>query len=664
LHRRLIAAALLAAAAAGLACLALNSQEASARPGQGTPPCSEPALTKRTDPQPRPSLAGARQLAGTRVVVHYAASGAATPPRADRTPANGIPDYVEKIRNAADAALAFFGRPTFQGVPFQGFDTTFADTAGPDARLDIYLTGRGRALGRAVPPTRGVGGAFLELSTGLADRPRGSPKRFSGDGIRFTVAHELFHIVQFGYVPSGMPLWIAEGTANSLAFLFEKADHPVLTTDADAWLRRPDCALWYEGFNCERCYGGVWWWVTKRESLRLFFDYLAAHARDPIGVRQGVGALEAALEALTPENVFVTPYLYTDFAFSFAPSIAAVAYVRAKGRPPVTTTIRAGPSRKARQLALNAMSAHFIAVQVPPRARALELVTAGVDGPDPLQSLLVGVRRGPTRSLKSLRVAREVNPCALSFPPTYGTFVDLISVNFRSDRERKGSVLVVANRTNRPIRYTLSYRTLPTRTTQPSPSVPWGKSGDPNAALCSRTGKQVVTQGGSDSATDTELGAPELTDLVVNLVTTPSNSRPLVTFAVDIPNRRELQLNDIVSIAIDTDRNAGTGCAPYGAEREFLVGGVPTGPDVAGIGRCVGREMKYAQDGTYQVRYDENRRRLLVLTTPGDLGGATAFNFAVVALWKDLASNEVRIDAAPDLPYVACFPSCAGGRIR
>ena len=120
-----------------------------------------------------------------------------------------------------------------------------------------------------------------------------------------------------------MPLWVAEGTANTLAFLFEKADHPFLTTEADVWLRRPDCALWYQGFNCERCYGGVWWWANQRNVLRLYFEYLAAHSRDPFGIGNGVGALEAAFQGITPETAeggtMVTPYLYVNFAFNFAP---------------------------------------------------------------------------------------------------------------------------------------------------------------------------------------------------------------------------------------------------------------------------------------------------------------------------------------------------------
>ena len=259
-----------------------------------------------------------------------------------------------------------------------------------------------------------------------------------------------------------------------------------------------------------------------------------------------------------------------------------------------------------------------------------------------------------------MRVAREVNPCVVTFRPVYGSFVDLITINFRSDRERRGSVLVVANRTNRPVHYTLSHRTLPAPVTKPSPSVPWGKPVNPSAKTFCQ--KDLVGVQGTDPADDAELGAPELTEMVASLVSTASNSRPLVAFVVDIPNRRELEANDFVAVWVDTDRNTGTGCVPYGAERMFLVRGIPIGPDAAGIGRCIGGEMSLERDqGTFQARFDEVRRRLVLLTTPSDLDGATAFNFRIDAWWRDEASREIRVDSVPNGDFLACFPVCAGG---
>jgi hypothetical protein len=312
---------------------------------------------------------------------------------------------------------------------------------------------------------------------------------------------------------------------------------------------------------------------------------------------------------------------------------------------------------------LNPMSAHFVAVKVPASARALELIASGVDGPDPLQTLLLGVRRGKNRSVRSLRVAREVNPCAVTFPPAYGTFVDTITVNFRSRVERIGSVLVVANRTNRPVNYTLAYRTLTAPVASPSPSVPWNKPVDLGAkALCA---KELTGVQGSDGTTDAEVGAPELGALKASLVSTPSMSSPLVAFAIDVLNRRELNNNDNVALWIDTDRNTKTGCDPYGAERMFLIRGLPMGPDPSGMARCVNGQMTPERDtGVFESRFDEANGRLLFLTRPADLDGKTAFNFRIDAWWREEATGEIRFDSLPDEDYLACFPACASVRFR
>lgn len=650
----------MAAAAAALTLAALNSSDASARPAQTTPGCSEPATETRTDPLTRPTYGtNARRLAGRRVVVHYAARGAHAPPRADRAPKNGVPDYVERVRSSADAALAFFAKPRSPLGPFQGFDTSFSDTGGPDQRLDIYITSQARPLGRAVPPTRGDGGAYVVLSKTLADRSRESKQRFKGNALRFTVAHELFHIVQFNYVQAGMPLWAGEATANALAYFFEGADHPVFVTLANEWLARPDCAMWYEGFSCDRCYGGVWWWATHPYIIRLYFEYLELHSNDHLGVGRGIGALEAAYEGLAPqeEGAFVTPYFFLDFAYTFAPSAATYSYSRTKGRPRATASIVATGAPATRRLTLNPLSAHYIAVRVAPKTRALELVTTADDGPDPLQTLLLG--SGP-RGKNGIGFTRQASPCVTSFLPAYATFADTVRINFASERERRQSILVVANRTNRVVHYTLSYRTLAETLQKPSVSERWTPVASLPANTFCNDDKKVTHTSGGDPAGDPEVGAPDLTDLGVSLVTTRENSRPFVAFVVDIPNRRELQTDDQIYLWIDTDRNRQTGC-PGGFERLILIVGAP-GPDLALFGRCKGAEMDPIQpDGSFQARFDERNRRLVVLATTSDFDGSSTFLFRFDALWKERTSNELRADSSPD-DSVWCFPTCPGAR--
>jgi hypothetical protein len=661
LHRRLIACGLVATAAAVLAFSALRSTEAAARSAQATPPCSEPALAPRTDSQARPSYPeGARQLAGRRIVVHYAAAGPNAPPGADRRPANRVPDYVEKIRNTADAALTFFAKPDFQGVPFQGFDTSFSDTAGPDQRLDIYIRGDERSLGRAVPPTRGVGGAFVVLSNRLTDRSPESKKRFKGDSLRFTVAHELFHTVQFNYMPAGMPLWVAEATANTLAFSFENVEHAFFQSLAFEWLKRPECAIWYEGFNCDRCYGGVWWWMLHRHIIRLYFEYLELHARDRFGVIRGIGSLVAATEGLAPATAgsFVVPYFYVDFAFNFAPGAAAVSYAHPKVRPPFKASIVAGPERGTKRLTLNPLAAHYVSIRVPSRFAGVEIATTGVDGPDPVQTLLVGASRtkGTTTPF-----TRQVAPCVTTFLPAYATFADTVTVNFRSERERKQSLLVIANRTTSVVHYTLSYQALTRAARSPSPNESW-RTRRPGVLLpnqfCEKKPENVR---GGDIADDAELGAPDLTEIDVSRTPARGNSRTYVSFVVGIPNRRELETDDLIFLWIDTDRNERTGCRPLGAELAFVIAGAP-GPDGQGLARCPNGEFTPDGPGAFQARFDEKNRRLVFLATTSDLGGASSFNFLFDATWYDRASDEIRFDWAPDLGFYYCFPNCGGGR--
>jgi hypothetical protein len=201
----------------------------------------------------------------------------------------------------------------------------------------------------------------------------------------------------------------------------------------------------------------------------------------------------------------------------------------------------------------------------------------------------------------------------------------------------------------------LSYRSLGSRVTEPSPSHRWGSPGSVAGAFCKKRG--VESAFGEDPENDAELGAPDLARFDVSRLTMRGNSRKLLAFVIKIPNRRELTTDDQVVVAFDTDGNPNTGCAPFGREREFLIGGAP-GPDVYGLGRCVNGEMDFggaSPRGTFQARFDETNRQLVVLTTESDLDRRSSFNFLVYSLWRDRASNEVRLDITPG---VYCFPGC------
>ena len=87
------------------------------------------------------------------------------------------------------------------------------------------------------------------------------PKAFGG--LNPTVAHELFHVVQYSYVVSDrLPGWAAEGSAVAMSMLVFPAIEDVAATDyLDRWLSTPYLPLYDERFSCEHCYGGAWWWL-------------------------------------------------------------------------------------------------------------------------------------------------------------------------------------------------------------------------------------------------------------------------------------------------------------------------------------------------------------------------------------------------------------------
>src|SRR5581483_7147117 len=156
--------------------------------------------------------------AGT-VWVHYATQGPDAPPPLDlngpKTPSNprggpnGVPDYVEMIAGAAQKALAFYTGPDNGFRHTEPFRSPPCDRAGPDNRPDIYIKALGLANpGIAFSQTTGSGGAFVLISNRLDDAT--ATKSYQRYGVLwFTVAHELFHLVQYAYAPGGVPKWIA-----------------------------------------------------------------------------------------------------------------------------------------------------------------------------------------------------------------------------------------------------------------------------------------------------------------------------------------------------------------------------------------------------------------------------------------------------------------------
>src|SRR5262245_8364166 len=198
--------------------LLFASQSAAGRSGdRAVAPCTQISfaagkLLRPTQGGPfKYSRAEERPLRGKRVAVHWVGSGRDAPPLADRDH-NQIPDYVQTVRDVADRALAFYETP--RALPdengdikredvtkrLDGFRPPPCDSAGPNRLPDIYIASTG-APGRAFAPSTTVDGAFVLISNGLRSvRPTEPPVYGSLQG---TVAHEVFHLVQYAYIPEG-----------------------------------------------------------------------------------------------------------------------------------------------------------------------------------------------------------------------------------------------------------------------------------------------------------------------------------------------------------------------------------------------------------------------------------------------------------------------------
>ena len=178
--------------------------------------------------------------------VHWATTGHDAPKASSRD-GDAVPDYVQRVGRAADRALAYFRKRGFR--------------APGDRRPDVYL----QALladegvdGLAIGSFDAVGGAFVLLDS------RFPARRTKQRDLERTVAHELFHLVQYEYVRSyRLPRWIAEGAAEAVAGAAVNIEDIAYWSAVDRWLHSVDRSLFDEADrDCLRCYTGIVWWIN------------------------------------------------------------------------------------------------------------------------------------------------------------------------------------------------------------------------------------------------------------------------------------------------------------------------------------------------------------------------------------------------------------------
>lgn len=348
-------------------------------------------------------------------VVHYVTTGLDAPPLNDDNH-DGLPDYVQEIGTAADAALGYYAAHRFLGVP--------ADSAGPDAKTDIYVKHfRSPDLyGITINPQFAQGGSFVVVSSHLDM----SPKLARGS-VSVTVAHELFHVLQFGYVPKGgMPDWVAEGSATAASLLADPKINDLTYVDYfDEWLAQPWRPLYDERSYCDHCYGGGLWWAFLMESdpglLPDYFHRLAAIRASGKSFGLGIQALDATMRA------------HEDGSLASVFAAFSVGVYRARLSPQSTYYLTAKRRVSSHTAYLNGFAAHYVPITVGRGASRISVQLHTRARKRPHVALIVG---GPS-----------------------GRVVLGSSSSLRSPAERKHVMLVITNTGTKPLSYTLRLHT-------------------------------------------------------------------------------------------------------------------------------------------------------------------------------------------------------------
>jgi len=362
--------------------------------------------------------------ASERVVVHYVVLGIDAPPLNDDD-RDGVPDYVQRVGEAADDALGYYER--------RGFRVPLPDDGGPDSRPDLYISRFSPGtLGVAFPAANADGGAFAVISNSLDP----SAER-SFASVYATVAHELFHLVQFSYFARGaepiLPPWILEGTAAGLeSRVYPELDDLVSSLQLRHWFSATQVPLTEQSYGAQL----LWGYLDAREPrlLPALLARLGEHRKQGDDLHDVAGTfVRVAGAPLAP--------VFTRFALS-------VAALHAHDIRPLFDLRRDGTHR----VTVAPLAVHFVRPVLPrrgsyairvrfPRGRETASATLTFELEDDIPGRPASFRRVAGRWSEGGRSVTFAIPRAL-----------------RADPRLLVPRLVVANGGEQPVRYVVSVR--------------------------------------------------------------------------------------------------------------------------------------------------------------------------------------------------------------
>jgi hypothetical protein len=312
------------------------------------------------------------------VALHYTKLGDNRPPLTDDD-RDGVPNYVEKAAGSANKAWLFYGH--------NGFKAPLADTGGGSPKVDIYIARLPKGLlGVTIPASKTEQGAFMIVSNRLT-----LAHRAMQGSLQQTVAHELFHLWQLSYVPSGaLPGWAIEGSATAMeTYVYPQIADPVRFDYVDHWLDQPWRSLYDERAGCDHCYGGALWWRfvfhLGNHVLPEYFGRLYGYAKTAQPTGDGTQPLDEVITKQTngKENLFTA---FSRFSYDI---------YRAGYRPAPFTRLTASTQLASTPVkVVRGLSTHYIPIAVPPGAKGVAVAVAAAGGPNPDVKLIVGGAKG------------------------------------------------------------------------------------------------------------------------------------------------------------------------------------------------------------------------------------------------------------------------------